>query len=118
MRLLLLVAVLSLAAGCGTPADPDPRPPRTDRPETGLPRRAAESPEPPPLIAPAVLHLDFALLRVGMSKGEVLDVFPGPLEIDTTTRGLDVWHYEFAQLLFRDGFLENWFNLRADPPPR
>ncbi len=113
-----LLGAILLAACAGAPDEAPSAAGAPDRPETGLPRVARRAPEPPELRSPQIEMVDFAQLRVGMSTAEVRAIFPDPVEIETSTRGLEVWSYGFAELLFRDGFLENWFNLRDYPPRR
>ncbi len=116
----LAIAVMTLGiAACSTPPESRDRdgPSAPDSPERGIPRRPVPNAELPELRLPRVPRLSFAELRVGMSTAEVRGIFPNPIRIETTTRGLEIWHYDFAQLVFRNGFLENWFNL-GDYPPR
>ena len=113
-----LIGAMLLGACETAPDEGSPGTRVPNRPETGLPRIAQRDPEPAPLQSPQIKMVDFALLRVGMSKAEVRAIFPDPNEIETSTRGLEVWGYGFAELLFRDGLLENWFNLRDYPPRR
>jgi hypothetical protein len=60
---------------------------------------------------PFVKLVDLRRLRVGMTKEEVLAIFPDPDQIQLR-RGEDVWRYAFAELIFRDDRLRDWFNLR------
>ncbi|TVQ36654.1 MAG: hypothetical protein EA384_13945 [Spirochaetaceae bacterium] len=102
---LLIVAAL-LAAACATgPTE------SAAAPDSGFPYRAAETPrfaEPP---EPLIRIVDLARLRIGMTKEEVLAIFPDPTTINVSVRGLEVWEYGFAQLHFRQGLLANWFDL-------
>ena len=59
---------------------------------------------------PFVKLVDLDRLRVGMTKEEVLAIFPGPNQIQLR-RGEEFWQYGFAELIFRDGRLRDWFNL-------
>lgn len=66
---------------------------------------SAEFPE------PFVKLVDLRRLRVGMTKAEVLAIFPDPDMIELRM-GDDVWRYQFAELIFRNDRLRDWFNLR------
>lgn len=59
---------------------------------------------------PFVKLVDLDRLRVGMTTEEVLAIFPGPNQIQLR-RGEEFWQYGFAELIFRDGRLRDWFNL-------
>lgn len=59
---------------------------------------------------PFVRLVDLTRLRVGMTKAEVLALFPDPDQIQLR-RGEDVWRYGFAELIFRDDRLRDWFDL-------
>lgn len=102
-----LLAVLLVLSGCAT----EPAPAHHSAPDSGFPYRAAQSAqfEEPP--EPFVRTVDLSRLRVGMTKEEVLAIFPDPIAIDVSVRGLEVWEYGFAQLHFRQGVLANWFDL-------
>jgi outer membrane protein assembly factor BamE (lipoprotein component of BamABCDE complex) len=70
---------------------------------------------------PFIRRVDLARLRVGMTRTEVLALFPDPEEVETTRENTEFWGYEYAELLFRDGRLENWFYIprgRASWPTR
>ncbi len=119
--LLLTMAAMALGiAACSTPPESPHReqPSAPETPELGIPRRSVRTPDAPVLRLPRAPQVSFAELRVGMSTAEVSGIFPDPVRIETTTRGLEIWHYDFAQLMFRNGFLENWFNLGEYPPQR
>jgi hypothetical protein len=60
---------------------------------------------------PFYKRVDLRRLRVGMTKEEVLAIFPDPLEIDIRQTGYEMWAYDEVELYFRDGTLRDWFNL-------
>lgn len=100
---------LGLLAACETP--PEPAPAAGPEPvDPGWAMREVDTSidvEPP---EPFVKLVDLARLRVGMTKAEVLAIFPDPSEIELR-RGDEFWQYGFAELIFRDGLLRDWFNL-------
>lgn len=61
------------------------------------------------LAEPFVKLVDLARLRVGMTKDEVRAIFPNPLEVDLKSND-EIWFYGFAELIFRDDYLRDWFN--------
>jgi len=61
---------------------------------------------------PFIRLVDLTRLHVGMTRAEVLAIFPDPVQIKFPSRLREVWNYSFAQLLFKNGRLEDWFNLR------
>jgi hypothetical protein len=63
-----------------------------------------------PLISPVYKLYDLSLLRVGMSKTEVLSLFAKP-KITKRTPKDEYWEYAWFELYFRDGRLVNWFDL-------
>lgn len=81
-------------------------------PEIGLERQQPVTYSAPDLPEPFIRVVDLARLRVGMTRGEVLDLFPDPQQIRTTRADTEFWAYGFAELQFRGGRLENWFNIR------
>lgn len=108
--LIVLTVVLS---GCNTTPTPTPKvdtpPPET--PEPSLPRIGPADAGFDTLPPPSVKLVDLRRLRIGMTKEEVLSIFPGPEKRELSPRDTTVWHYEFAELYFRDGRLYNWFDL-------
>ena len=119
-----------MLTSCQTPPDPEPEPVIE---EVAPVVEEAPLPEPPPVEQPAAadagwVHLrpntavevplrepfirlvDLGQLRLGMTPEEVLAIFPDPIRV--RERGGDkFWRYEFAELVFRDGRLRDWFNL-------
>ena len=106
----LFLLLLLILAGCSSA----PPPPPEAAPDTGFAYRKAAAPqfEEPP--EPFIRMVDLARLRVGMTREEVLALFPDPRAIDVSVRGLEVWEYGFAQLHFRGGILANWFDLTRE----
>lgn len=107
----LFPILLFLLASCASPPPPTP----TETPDAGFGYRAAAAvpqfEEPP---EPFIRLVDLARLRIGMTKEEVLAIFPDPRAINVSVRGLEVWEYGFAQLHFRGGILANWFDLTRE----
>ncbi len=109
LRLILLPAVI-LAASCATPPNAvEPTVPLTL--DTGVPYRPSPEQVYAELPEPFVRLVDLSRLRVGMTKADVLAIFPDPRTINVSPRGLEVWEYGFAQLHFRNGLLANWFEI-------
>ncbi len=104
---------IGLLAACETPPQPmapaaqTPEPPAVD---PGWEIREVDTSIDVELPEPFVKLVDLARLRVGMTKEEVLAIFPDPSEIELR-RGDEFWQYGFAELIFRDGLLRDWFNL-------
>jgi outer membrane protein assembly factor BamE (lipoprotein component of BamABCDE complex) len=104
---------LGLLAACETP--PEAMTPAAQTPEQravdpGWEVREVDTSIDVELPEPFVKLVDLARLRVGMTKAEVLAIFPNPFEIELH-RGDEFWQYGFAELIFRDGLLRDWFNL-------
>lgn len=109
LRLAVLTAALT-AAACAT----GPTPMGTDEPLTvdpGFPYRPSPEPVFAELHEPFIRLVDLTRLRVGMTRAEVLAIFPDPRATNVSVRGLEVWEYGFAQLHFRNGLLANWFEI-------
>jgi outer membrane protein assembly factor BamE (lipoprotein component of BamABCDE complex) len=105
--ILAFVAAVMIP-GCATTAQTAVQP---DQPDAGFPYRRSPEPVPVELRDPFIRLVNLAQLRVGMTKAEVLAIFPDPRTINVSPRGLEVWEYGFAQLHFRNGLLANWFDL-------
>ncbi len=108
---IAVCVVLVSASGCATPQKPvaqaqAPAPPV----DPGWPMRAVETGFDVELAEPFVRLVDLSRLRVGMTKAEVRALFPDPQEIELR-QGDEFWQYGFAELIFRDGRLRDWFNL-------
>ncbi|MFO8064240.1 MAG: hypothetical protein ACQETQ_06525 [Spirochaetota bacterium] len=121
-RLIASITLALVTLGCSTTpegddpptAAPESAPEGTDLPDPGLARRAPPGVQFDTLPAPSVKLVDLRRLRVGMTKDEVLAIFPGPEETKISPRDTTVWRYEFAELYFRDGRLYNWFDLEKE----
>jgi len=110
--LVLLGAVLLLGiSGCSSSPDSTPTTQNKD-PEISIERREPSGYTTPELPEPFIRVVDLARLRVGMTRAEVLALFPDPKQIRTTRADTEFWAYSFAELQFRNGRLENWFNIR------
>ncbi|MFW5884352.1 MAG: hypothetical protein ACOCVW_02620 [bacterium] len=102
---------IGLLAACETPPEPTPPAGQTPQPvDPGWRMREVDTSIDVELPEPFVKLVDLARLRVGMTKAEVLAIFPDPYEIELR-RGDEFWQYGFAELIFRDGILRDWFNL-------
>jgi hypothetical protein len=110
--LVLLGAVLMLGiSGCSSSPETAPTTQNED-PEISIERREPLGYTAPELPEPFIRVVDLARLRVGMTRSEVLALFPDPKQIRTTRAETEFWAYSFAELQFRNGRLENWFNIR------
>lgn len=104
---------IGLLAACETAPEPAGRPAPAAEPkpvDPGWRMREVDTSIDVELPEPFVKLVDLARLRVGMTKAEVLAIFPDPYEIELR-RGDEFWQYGFAELIFRDGILRDWFNL-------
>lgn len=108
----LLILTGSLA-GCRSTAAEDPVTEALEidsAPDPGWPVLVADESIEVDLPEPFVKLVDLDRLRIGMTKQEVLAIFPDPYEIEL--RGSDeLWQYGFAQLIFRGNRLRDWFDL-------
>jgi len=110
-RLCLVVAIPVLVLGaCATPAPDDSPPPEPVAADPGWAMRTVDASISVDLPEPFVKLVDLGRLRVGMTKAEVLAIFPDPYEIELQA-GDEFWQYGFAELIFRNGRLRDWFNL-------
>lgn len=110
-----LVGLITLGIvmiGCSTAPEVDEVSPAP--PDPGLARIKPAKPQFDTLPAPSVKLVDLRRLRVGMTKSEVLEIFPGPEETELSPRDTTVWRYEFAELYFRENRLYNWFDLEQE----
>ena len=106
---LIAIIVLTALAGCRTPAAPQAQAPVDPPPDAGWEQRYADRSIDVELPEPFVRLVDLGRLRVGMTKAEVLAIFPDPEEYKL--QGTDeFWQYPYAQLIFRNGRLRDWFN--------
>lgn len=108
---LIAAMVLLLAGSCrstpGPVAELIPEEPPVD---PGWEVRFTDTSIEVELHEPFIKLVDLARLRVGMTKTEVLAIFPDPIQIEL--RGTDeLWQYGFAELIFRGNRLRDWFNL-------
>ncbi|MFP4114974.1 MAG: hypothetical protein ACOCY8_07545 [Spirochaetota bacterium] len=103
-------AACILIASCAT----EPDAPATDASpapvDPGWEQRETDTAIRVNLPEPFVKIVDLSRLRVGMTEAQVLAIFPDPYEIELR-HGDEFWQYGFAELIFRDGILRDWFNL-------
>ena len=105
-RAVAMIVVALLIAGCATSPD---APGVHAGPDPGWEMRVADTEIDVELPEPFVRLVDLGRLRVGMTKQEVLALFPDP--VSTRLRGTDeLWDYRFAELIFRGNYLRDWFN--------
>jgi outer membrane protein assembly factor BamE (lipoprotein component of BamABCDE complex) len=107
--LFVTTAVLLVLTGCAG----SPSPVRTvdDSVDTGITPIWKQDTVDVSLPEPFIRRVELSRLRVGMTRAEVLALFPDPEEIETTRSDTEFWGYNYAELLFRNGRLENWFYL-------
>jgi len=111
--MLAVFGMLVLLSVSGCNSTPEEAPPlQREGPEIGLERREPAAYTTSELPEPFIRVVDLARLRVGMTRAEVLELFPDPQQIRTTRADTEFWAYTFAELQFRNGRLENWFNIR------
>ena len=80
-------------------------------PDAGWAARAVDTSIIVELPEPFIKLVDLDRLRIGMTKQEVLAIFPDPYEIGL--RGSDeLWQYGFAELIFRGDRLRDWFDIK------
>jgi hypothetical protein len=103
-------AVLLLFASCESAPDAAVAPAQPQPVDPGWQMRTVDTTIDVELPEPFIRLVDLARLRVGMTKAEVLAIFPDPYEIQLR-RGDEFWQYGFAELIFRDGLLRDWFDL-------
>ena len=112
MRLIVIflgLAIVALLASCKTTPE-DISVPVDTGPDAGWVQWYIDSGVEIDLPEPFIKLVDLARLRVGMTKAEVLEIFPDPLQIELRGRD-DAWQYGHAELLFRNDLLRDWFNL-------
>lgn len=63
------------------------------------------------LLEPVVKTVNLGALKVGMTKEQVLNFFPSPMQVDLSSSLYEMWEYRTAQLIFKNGKLQNWFYL-------
>lgn len=110
-RLVIFATLVLLGfVSCTTPEE-SPIAPEAEIPvDPGWRMRTVDTSIEVSLPEPFIRLVDLARLRVGMTKAEVLAIFPDPHEIELR-RGDEFWQYGFAELIFRDGRLRDWFDL-------
>ena len=101
-------AIVAVAlAGCAT--EPEPYSEPVAALDAGWEMRSVDTSFSVEYQEPFIKLVDLSRLRVGMTKAEVLALFPDPDE--TELRGRDeLWDYGFAELIFRGNLLTDWFN--------
>jgi len=110
--LIALSATAILVSCRTTPELSQAEPPPVDLPpDAGWALRAADTSITVELPEPFIKLVDLDRLRIGMTKQEVLAIFPDPFEIGL--RGSDeLWQYGFAELIFRGERLRDWFDIK------
>jgi hypothetical protein len=109
---VLALPALLLASCAGAPASVQQpaAPPTEPIVDAGWRMREADTTLVVELPEPFVKLVDLSRLRVGMTEAQVLAIFPDPYEIELRG-GREFWQYGFAELIFSDGILRDWFNL-------
>ncbi len=119
---LIALSTSAILASCRTTPEPaaveplsadPPAPERTADlpPDTGWAAREVDTSIIVELLEPFIKLVDLDRLRIGMTKQEVLAIFPNPTEIKL--RGDDeLWHYGFAEIIFRNDRLRDWFDIK------
>ena len=103
---LVAVTIIGAAlAGCAGTPDPV-----TEAVDPGWARQPVDESVEVEMLPPFIRLVDLALLRVGMTKEEVLAIFPDPDQIGLLGDD-EMWSYGFAELHFRGNYLRDWFNL-------
>lgn len=111
IELAALAFVLGLGSCRSAPEHVPPPHVAETAPDVGLSRREIDTSIQVDLPEPFVKLVDLARLRIGMTKQEVLTIFPDPVEI--RLRGSDeLWQYGFAELIFRGNRLKDWFDIK------
>ncbi len=109
---ILLFLLLMSCATTDKPQQPEvPQPEKPAPVDPGFPLLQPVFVMEVELPEPYYKHVDLKKLRVGMTKEEVLAIFPDPLEIDIRQTGYEMWQYDAAELYFKDNLLRDWFNL-------
>ena len=119
---LVSLSTIAILASCRTTPDPlviEPfgTEPAVDLPTVDLPpdpgwaARRMDTSVFVGLPEPFIKLVDLDRLRIGMTKQEVLAIFPNPNEIKLQ-RDDELWLYGFAQLIFRGNRLRDWFDLK------
>lgn len=117
MKRLIPVLAALLVLACETPPEPinevttEPQIVESEPtgPDAGWVHRRPDITVEVALAEPFIKIVDLRKLRIGMTEEEVLAIFPDPEQI--RLRGDDeLWRYGFAELVFRDERLRDWFN--------
>lgn len=109
---LALLCLALLPTACKTAPQELPAETTVDLPpDPGWALRSVDTSIEAELPEPFIKLVDLARLRIGMTKQEVLAIFPDPYQIQL--RGSDeLWKYGFAELIFRGNYLRDWFDLK------
>lgn len=110
--LLITASIAVVIASCRT--TPEPFMPESTidlPPDPGWEVRTIDRSIEVQLPEPFIKLVDLDRLRIGMTKQEVLAIFPNPIEIRLQSND-ELWHYGFAQLIFRGNRLRDWFDLK------
>ena len=110
--LLIAVSIVAILASCRTSSEQFATEAAVELPpDPGWAARTVDTSITVELPEPFIKLVDLDRLRIGMTKQEVLAIFPNPTEIKLRSND-ELWHYGFAQLIFRGNTLRDWFNLK------
>jgi hypothetical protein len=109
---MVIAGIVFAIGSCRTTPDEPPLGAAIDLPpDTGWEVRTIDTSIEVELPEPFVRLVDLDRLRIGMTQQEVLAIFPDPYEIGL--RGTDdLWQYGFAELIFRNDRLRDWFDVK------
>jgi len=109
---LIIASIAVVIASCRTTQEPLAPESTIDLPaDPGWEIRTIDTSIEAQLPEPFIKLVDLDRLRIGMTKQEVLAIFPNPTEIKLRSND-ELWHYGFAELIFRGNTLRDWFNLK------
>ncbi len=110
--LLIIASIAVVIASCRTAPEQLATEVAVDLPpDPGWAARTVDTSISVELPEPFIKLVDLDRLRIGMTKQEVLAIFPNPIEIRLQSND-ELWHYGFAQLIFRGNRLRDWFDLK------
>ena len=114
--LLITAAIPVMIASCRTTPDEPALRPAIELaidlpPAPGWAARGVDRSIVVELPEPFIKLVDLDRLRIGMTKQEVLAIFPDPYEIGLSGSD-ELWQYGFAELIFRGNTLRDWFDIK------